>query len=179
MDDIVRQAIAKWPNVPDCYGWLGLDSRGNWWLRDDQTQAQGGFPQARGNLVEHDKLLAFIGRNYDADALGRWYFQNGPQRVYVELERTPMIWRVHADGRVVGHTGLSAQVDSCWLDELGLVYLLCDGVLGLVHSQDMLHLAQQVEDGRWEPQAVLQAELPQRFGFEPSPQQRQKGGAGD
>ncbi|MFZ9138137.1 MAG: DUF2946 family protein, partial [Hylemonella sp.] len=24
MDDIVRQAMAKWPNVPACYGWLGL-----------------------------------------------------------------------------------------------------------------------------------------------------------
>ncbi|MFM8464156.1 MAG: DUF2946 family protein, partial [Burkholderiaceae bacterium] len=22
MDEIVRQALAKWPNVPDCYGWL-------------------------------------------------------------------------------------------------------------------------------------------------------------
>ena len=27
MDDIVRQAIAKWPNVPHCYGWLGLDMK--------------------------------------------------------------------------------------------------------------------------------------------------------
>ena len=26
MDDIVKQALAKWPNVPDCYGWLALDS---------------------------------------------------------------------------------------------------------------------------------------------------------
>lgn len=29
MDDIVKQAMVKWPNVPDCYGWLGLDARGN------------------------------------------------------------------------------------------------------------------------------------------------------
>ena len=34
MDDIVKQAMAKWPNVPACWGWLGLDARGNWWLRD-------------------------------------------------------------------------------------------------------------------------------------------------
>jgi hypothetical protein len=43
MDDIVRQAIAKWPNVPDCYGWLGLDARGNWYMRDDRAQAAGPF----------------------------------------------------------------------------------------------------------------------------------------
>ena len=28
MDDIVKQAMAKWPNVPHCYGWLALDARG-------------------------------------------------------------------------------------------------------------------------------------------------------
>ena len=39
MDDIVKQALAKWPNVPHCYGWLGLDARGNWYMRDDRTQA--------------------------------------------------------------------------------------------------------------------------------------------
>ena len=43
MDDLVLQAMAKWPNVPDCYGWLGLDARGDWYMRDDQTQALGAF----------------------------------------------------------------------------------------------------------------------------------------
>ena len=38
MDDIVKQAMAKWPNVPACSGWLGLDARGNWWLRDAAAQ---------------------------------------------------------------------------------------------------------------------------------------------
>ena len=43
MDDIVKQAMAKWPNVPHAYGWLGLDARGNWYLRDDQAQGLGAF----------------------------------------------------------------------------------------------------------------------------------------
>jgi len=30
MDEIVKAAIAKWPNVPHCYGWLALDARGQW-----------------------------------------------------------------------------------------------------------------------------------------------------
>ena len=41
MDDIVKQAMVKWPNVPHCYGWLGLDARGNWYMRDDKLQAAG------------------------------------------------------------------------------------------------------------------------------------------
>ena len=62
MDDIVRQALAKWPNVPHCYGWLGLDARGNWYMRDDRTQAAGSFPAAKGSLLRHDKLIDFIQR---------------------------------------------------------------------------------------------------------------------
>jgi hypothetical protein len=89
MDDIVRQAIAKWPNVPHCYGWLALDARGNWYMRDDRTQAAGPFPQSKGSLLRHEKLVDFIHRNYDCDERGCWFFQNGPQRVYVELETAP------------------------------------------------------------------------------------------
>ena len=39
MDDLVKQAMAKWPNVPDAYGWLGLGMRGDWYLRDEAAQA--------------------------------------------------------------------------------------------------------------------------------------------
>ena len=36
MDDMVLAALKKWPNVPACRGWLGLDARGQWWMRDDR-----------------------------------------------------------------------------------------------------------------------------------------------
>src|SRR3569832_1411462 len=110
MDDIVRQAIAKWPNVPHCWGWLGLDARGNWYMRDDRTQASGDFPKAKGSLLRHEKLVDFIQRNYEHDERGQWLFQNGPQRVYVELESTPLVFRIGADGGVEAHTGRSAAV---------------------------------------------------------------------
>ncbi len=41
MDDIVKQALAKWPNVPHCTGWLLLDRRGGWRMRADAAQAAG------------------------------------------------------------------------------------------------------------------------------------------
>jgi len=178
MDYIVKQALAKWPNVPDCWGWLALDARGNWWLRDAEAQAQGRFPQSKGALLEHEKLKAFIGRNYEANAQGHWFFQNGPQRVYVELENTPMVWRVHADGTVVAHTDKAVQqVQQCLVDEDGHVYLLCDGVLGLVHTQDMVHVADAIESGRWaQPDDVHSDSLPARFGFVRSPQSLQPPG---
>jgi len=83
MDEIVKAALKKWPNVPACVGWLGLDARGDWYMRDDRVQAAGPFPQVKGSRLLHDKLVAFIGRNYERDDGGCWFFQNGPQRVYV------------------------------------------------------------------------------------------------
>lgn len=175
MDDIVRQAMAKWPNVPNCYGWLGLDARGNWYLRDNQAQSAGAFgsgaPGAKGALLRHEKLIDFIGRNYAADAEGQWFFQNGPQRVYVELEATPWIWRVAADGGVTSHTGITAQAREVRTDEQGRVYLLTDQGLGLVHSQDVLHAAEAIDSGRWVAPAAIRADaLPARFGYVVSPE---------
>lgn len=169
MDDIVRQAIAKWPNVPHCYGWLGLDARGQWYLRDGATQALGGFDVARGSQLQHAKLIDFIHRNYEADARGCWYFQNGPQRVYVELEAAPWVWRLHADGRVMSHTGKVAEVREMRVDESGRVYLQTDIGPGLVHSMDVGLAADAVEQGRWVPIPIEGAVLAQEFGFVRSP----------
>ncbi len=138
MDDIVAAALAKWPNVPHCRGWLGLDARGDWYLRDDPVQAAGRFPQAKGSRLEHVGLREFIERNYACDAAGAWYFQNGPQRVYVELEAAPWVWRLQrlpSDNDVVlrSHSGLNAVLESAWLDEHGRLFLCTDLGLGLVH----------------------------------------------
>ncbi|MBW8723226.1 MAG: DUF2946 family protein, partial [Polaromonas sp.] len=165
MDDIVRQAIAKWPNVPDCYGWLGLDARGNWYMRDDRSQAAGPFggvsgadaarnAAAKGSLLKHDKLIDFIQRNYESDAGGQWFFQNGPQRVYVELQATPWVWRVGPapSFAIAAHTGQSARAQRCIVDETGRVYLETDLGFGVVHTQDMMYAADAVEQGLWVPE---------------------------
>lgn len=173
MDDIVRQAIAKWPNVPDCFGWLGLGARGNWYMRDDRAQAAGPFAggtaQSKGSMLKHEKLIDFIQRNYESDAQGRWFFQNGPQRVYVELEATPWIWRVNRDLSINGHDGRPARVLGCVLDEMGHLYLNTDMGFGLVHTQDVGLAADAVESGRWVPIEMQMNDLPHQFGFVKSP----------
>jgi hypothetical protein len=175
MDDIVRQAIAKWPNVPDCWGWLGLDARGNWYMRDDRTQAAGPFPQAKGSLLRHEKLVEFIQRNYECDERGRWFFQNGPQRVYVELEATPLVFRVWPDGSVAAHTGRPAAVKRAIVDENGRAYLDTDIGFGVIHTLDMEAAADAIEAGRWATAEMAAAELPVRFQFVRSPAQEKAG----
>ncbi|MEY8875813.1 MAG: DUF2946 family protein [Leptothrix sp. (in: b-proteobacteria)] len=183
MDDIVKAALLKWPQVPDCHGWLALDARGDWYMRDDRTQAAGPFPQVKGSRIEHCGLREFIHRNYEVDAAsGRWFFQNGPQRVHVELECAPWVIGVQrrsddptdagaASGwRLEAHTGwVIDAVDSAWLDERGRLFLATARGLGLVRSTDMDAAADAVLAGLWTPQDIDSADLPARFGHCLSP----------
>ncbi len=97
MDEQVQQAMAKWPNVPAVYGWLRLDPRGHWWLiqrdRPDFDEALHGS----GTPLTSPPILDFLLRNYAADSQGRWFWQNGPQRVFVNLDRAPWIVRLDED----------------------------------------------------------------------------------
>ena len=171
MDEIVKAALKKWPNVPACRGWLALDARGDWYMRDDRVQAAGSFPRVKGSRIQHDKLREFIERNYAHDDDGAWYFQNGPQRVYVELEAAPFIWRIAPrDFALSSHTGLSASQRSTWLDDAGRLFVDTDLGFGLVHTQDMHEAARAVESDIWQPQTMAFAAMPDRFGFVPSPQ---------
>jgi hypothetical protein len=126
MDPTVVAALAKWPDVPDVYGWLGLTERGEWRLQ--------------GQPIGNAALREFIGRNYGSDARGRWYFQNGPQRVFVTLEAAPWVWQVAQDGgnpALQSHTGMGArQLRGAWLDESGRVFLLTELGFGLLDSRD-------------------------------------------
>ena len=168
MDEIVKAALKKWPTVPHCYGWLALDARGQWFMRDERIQRAGPFPRVKGSVIRHDKLLEFIHRNYECDAQGCWFFQNGPQRVYVELEAAPLVWRVswtRDTVRVQAHTGEDATVQAIWLDEHGRLFLQADRGLGLVHSQDMLDASHAIEQGLWSPQSLPFDAMPARFGY--------------
>jgi hypothetical protein len=169
MDEIVRQALKKWPNVPHCHGWLALDARGDWYMRDERIQRAGPFPQVKGSRIEHEKLREFIARNYLHDDAGAWFFQNGPQRVYVELEAAPWVWRLAPAGAaaptVTSHTGLPARVAEEWLDEAGRLFLATDLGLGIVHTLDMEAAADAVEAGHWSPTPLRFDSLPSRFGY--------------
>lgn len=178
MDDIVKKALEKWPNVPDCYGWLALDQRGKWYMRDDRIQAQGYFPKSKGSWLQHEKLIEFIGRNYQSDNWGRWYFQNGPQKVFVELESAPWVIRIHQQEKQFDrsefhfstHTKIAIAPKAIYQDENGLVYVESEHGLGVVDSQDMLALANALEFYQWTITELVAASLETRFHFLKSPQ---------
>jgi hypothetical protein len=131
----------------------------------------------KGSLIAHDKLLGFINRNYAADAAGAWYLQNGPQRVYVQLEAAPYVWRVgEAPGfALAAHTGEPAgALIGTVLDEHGRLFAATALGFGIVHTLDTGLAADAIEQdrtGAWAPVEVPFGELPARYGYvlEPVP----------
>ena len=122
--------MAKWPNVPDVFGWLGLDRRGRWRLK--------------GEPIAHEAANRFIGRNYAGDGRGRWFFQNGPQRVFVSLEYAPWVYRLDPGGGLRTHTGRLARAPSAVsLDEAQNVTVLTELGPGLVDDRDLADLAER------------------------------------
>jgi len=153
VDEQVLRAMRRWPDVPVVYGWLRLDRRGRWMLVD---RGRPGFDEARdgaGSPITNEQIVAFIGRNYQADAQGRWYWQNGPQRVFVDLELAPLVLRLLGSGpgaRLVAHTGEPVtRVDAAWLTTEGDLVLATDLGPGAIHDLDLAGLAIDASaDGR-------------------------------
>ncbi|UQV46734.1 DUF2946 family protein [Janthinobacterium lividum] len=162
MDELVKQALAKWPNVPHCYGWLGLDARGHWRMRDQHAQQQ----QLPGDKIAHAALLNFINRNYGQDERGCWFFQNGPQRVYVNLEATPYIARSDPQHGFVLQTDTPlAQIEQAYLCDNGALILRQGDIVAQVDDRDMAHvLASLRVDGQQASDEALLAWLEERRG---------------
>jgi hypothetical protein len=154
MDDAVARSLAKWPNVPAVYGWLELDRRGNWRIRSGYANPP------RFEKIGNAALRDFIARNYEADQHGRWYFQNGPQRVFVKLAYTPLV--VHFEGdALVDQCGNPFRVLAEFLDDKGSVVLQGERSAGLLDDRDLERYAD-----RGEALAHIRAaDVPVRFGF--------------
>ena len=151
MDDAVLRSIARWPNVPAVYGWLALDRRGNFLIK--------------GERIGNAALREFICRNYAADERGCWYFQNGPQRVFVRLAYTPLV--VHYEGeRLVDHCARDfGAAQKTYVDEEGSVLIESGGRIALLDDRDLERVADVADI--LEP--ISSGDVAPRYGFMPDP----------
>jgi hypothetical protein len=124
MEEWVYRALKRWPNVPALFGWLRLDRRGRWLIQ--------GEPITRWQIVET------INRNYAGDDRGRWYFQNGPQRGYMQLDYAPFVLRVAGGERLSTHTGLNvATPTNVFMDEQGALLIATEHGAGLLSDDEL------------------------------------------
>ncbi|AXE34463.1 DUF2946 family protein [Chromobacterium phragmitis] len=123
MDEMVLAALAKWPNVPAVFGWLRLDARGQWWIKDARLQ--------------HEGMVDFFNRNYSRDGQGRCYVQNGPQKVYVQLDAAPLVARRTPKGWSTVPYDDDAPARAAWLTPDGMLLLEIGGELAAVDDRDL------------------------------------------
>ncbi len=141
MDQSVLDAVKRWPNVPVVYGWLSLTARGEWKLHPLGDAQLGGAGQG----ITNTQILGFISRNYASKPDGAWYFQNGPQRVYVRLDAAPLILHIDPSAQAITtHNGITIQQISHWYcDETGQLFAQTNVGPGRVDDRD-LHLIAEI-----------------------------------
>lgn len=152
MDEQVLRAMARWPNVPAVHGWLRLGRRGDWFLVDRNAPGFDERIHGDGSPIGNEQIREFIARNYQAEPDGRWYWQNGPQRVYVDLEAAPLVVRVIGSGaspRLVDHTGVEiaiAAITAAGVGPSDELLLATDRGAAVVHDLDLGALAIEAGD---------------------------------
>lgn len=130
MEEWVHRAIKRWPNVPHLYGWLRLDRRGRWLIK--------------GETISRPQIIDTINPNYAVDEQGRWYFQNGPQRGYVQLEYAPLVLRFVADV-LTTHTGLRVENPSeVFMDETGALLIVTEHGPGALIDDELPWALQKI-----------------------------------
>ena len=121
MAERVLRGMSKWPDVPSVYNWLSLDRRGRWLMK--------------GSEITHPLLLGFINQHYFAAADRSYYFQNGPQQVFIELEMTPYVFGLAGDQLVTQNHLQVGQVTDAWLSDQGDLLLQTDLGPGVIDDR--------------------------------------------
>jgi Protein of unknown function (DUF2946) len=147
MDSQVLAAMAKWPNVPSVTGWLRLDRRGNWFLIDRGAPGFDEQTHGKGSPISSPPIRDFIERNYQSNEQGQWFWQNGPQRVFVDYDIAPLVLRVmsvKADNTkktLMTHCGdLVQTISAVHTDKHGNLLVQTEHGLGVVHDMDAAQL---------------------------------------
>jgi hypothetical protein len=147
----------KWPNVPDVYNWLELDNRGNWCIKNEK--------------ISHKGLIKFINDHYSSDDKGRFFFQNGPQRVFVKLHSTPFILSIALNDDVIYFktqtNQVIQQIEQFWLDNNGRLLLSWGQYLGLLSDRDLLMMSDYIvpvnANGQQEFDQISGLDIPSSF----------------
>lgn len=103
-------------------------------MRDEYAQAN----HLPGNAIQHVALNEFISRNYAHDSLGRYFFQNGPQRVFITLDATPWVVRmipVEHGQKLLTQCGTEIIPEGALSDEKGNIYIT--GSISQSHSDQV------------------------------------------
>jgi len=135
VDTIIDAALQKWPQVPNCYGWLNFDRRGEWRIQNEYAQQH----KLPGELITHQGFKSYIEAHLAHDMRGNYFFQNGPQRVFIHFAYCPWVIRFYPleEGHWQLRTTLGEVIEplACFLDEHGQVMFEADFSSRMVNEE--------------------------------------------
>ena len=137
----------NWPIIQDAFGWLSLDPRGNWRIKDKR--------------IDNPNLIGFINKNYKSDKHGRYFFQNGNQRVFVNLTIAPFVIQViHVNPlQLITHTGvLIKKIDRLWFDKKMNILLKTGPLYGSLDDRDIPHVYNNLINSKGIPVSEIEQE---------------------
>jgi hypothetical protein len=116
-----------------------LTARGDWRLHPLGDAQLGGV----GEGITNPQILGFMGRNYASEPDGKWFFQNGPQRVYVRLDAAPYIAHLQPEtASLITHNGLIIEQVLAWFsDDTGQLYAQTNLGAARIDDRDLIALA--------------------------------------
>jgi hypothetical protein len=123
MEPWALKAIQRWPNVPALFGWLSLDRRGRWLIKNE--------------LISRPQIIDTINANYGVDDYGRWYFQNGPQRGFMQLAYAPYVVHVEHEQLMTHTQQRITQLTQLYLDEEGSLLFITEHGPGVLIDTDL------------------------------------------
>ena len=133
MDEIVKQAMAKWPNVPSVFGWLGLDRRGKWRIKGERI-ANPASPISSAAITSTTRKAAGFSRTGRSACSSR----SNTRRSSSASTGTPI---PRAALRIEAHTGRAVhRIDGAWIDDAGIVLLATDAGVGMIDDRDLERL---------------------------------------
>jgi len=143
LDQATIQAIQKWPQVPNCYGWLNFDRRGEWRIQNEYAQQH----RLSGEKITHAGFKQYIESHLARDYCGNHFFQNGPQRVFISFAYCPWVVRFYplTDGHWELKTtfGQAIQPTGCFLDEQDQICF-----------EAVFEVLEQDENGQYAPKQI-------------------------
>ena len=135
MDSVIDAALQKWPQAPNCYGWLNFDRRGEWRIQNEYAQQH----KLPGDLITHQGLKSYIEAHLAHDIHGHYFFQNGPQRVFINFSYCPWVIRFYPlqEGHWQLRTTLGQVIQplACFLDEHGQIMFEADFSSQMVNEE--------------------------------------------
>jgi len=141
MDDIVIRGMLKWPDVPAVYGWLSLDRRGSWMIKN----VSGRFER-----IANPRSTSSSPGTTRPTPKGAGTSRTDRSGYTSPSTYTPWVYRLDDTGEgLLTHTGAAPRaLEALFVDDAGGLLLEADMGIGVLLDRDLPAFVERLADPR-------------------------------